>query len=294
MAQPQTDKRGQIQPRNSNGNGKPPSLAALVQQLTPEIKRALPRHLNPDRMARIVTTALRTVPQLADCSPASFLGCVIQCAQLGLEPCTPLGHAYLIPLRNRKQGTTDCTLIVGYKGMIELARRSGMVSNVYAYAVRDGDEFRFQLGTKRLVHHVPSEDPDREEKPITHVYAVAVTKHGEPEFQVLTRAQIEKRRDRSRASNAGPWVTDYEAMCLKTAVRALAPWIPQSPEFARAVAIDEAGEVGPQLGELDDGVKSALLTSGVVSREEIDSAATDDGDQPTDTDQPEREPGEEG
>jgi len=300
MAQVQTDSTGQIVKRGG-GNGRgPKSLAQLVQQLTPEIARALPRHVNPDRMARVVTTALRTVPDLAHCTPASFMGCVIQCAQLGLEPCTPLGHAYLIPFKNRKRGVTEATLIIGYRGMIELARRSGMVSNVYAYAVREGDEFRFQLGTKRMIHHIPSDSDSRESAPITHVYAVAAVKGGEPEFQVLTRAQVEARRKRSRAANAGPWVTDYEPMALKTAVRALAPWMPQSAEFARAVALDEAADRGGQLADLDPETQHILLSTGVAERAEFETEgeATDDGDPDTLDHNPEtgemREPGSEG
>jgi recombination protein RecT len=284
MATPTTTKTGQIVPRSGNGNAPPQSLAQMVQKLSPEIARALPRHVNPDRMARIVTTALRTVPQLADCTPASFLGCVIQCAQLGLEPCTPLGHAYLIPFKNKKRGTLECTLIIGYKGMIELARRSGMVTNVYAYAVREGDDFRYQLGTKRMVHHVPSEDADRERKRITHVYSVAQVKNGEPEFQVLTRAQVEARRARSRASQVGPWVTDYEPMALKTAVRALAPWMPQSAEFAHAVSLDEAADRGGQLAELDEETKSALLSTGIAARGELEAAGEEVPDAPAEFD----------
>lgn len=293
----QTDRTGQIQKRGSGGgNGaQRKTLVELVQTLTPEIARALPSHVKPDRMARIVTTALRTVPKLADTTPASFLGCVIQCAQLGLEPCTPLGHAYLIPFQNRKLGTLECTLIVGYRGMIELARRSGQVSNVYAYAVKEGDDFKFQLGTKRMIHHIPSDEPDRERRRTTHVYAVAAIKGGEPEFQVLTRAQVEARRDRSRAAKSGPWVTDWEPMALKTAVRALAPWMPQSAEFARAVALDEAADRGGQIAELDDETKHILLSTGIAARGELEAPIDTEGAEPEQSDEaPLREPGEEG
>lgn len=296
MTQPQTDRTGQIQKRSSGNGREQKSLVALVQTLTPEIARALPSHVKPDRMARIVTTALRTIPKLADTTPASFLGCVIQCAQLGLEPCTPLGHAYLIPFQNRKLNSLECTLIIGYRGMIELARRSGQVSNVYAYDVREGDDFRFQLGTKRMVHHIPSDDPERERRPTTHVYAVAAIKGGEPEFQVLTRAQVEARRARSRAAKAGPWVTDWTPMALKTAVRALAPWMPQSAEFARAVALDEAADRGGQIAELDEETKHILLSTGVVARGELEAPIDTDGEGDADLDVPpigaeEREPG---
>lgn len=288
MAQPQTDKSGQIVPRNGGGApAQPKTLLQLVQKLTPEIARALPRHVNPDRMARVVTTALRTVPKLEECTPASFLGCVIQCAQLGLEPCTPLGHAYLIPFNNRRAGTVDCTLIIGYKGMIDLARRSGIVTSVYAEPVHEHDEFSWQLGTKPMINHRPS---DKEGGKLTHVYAVARIRDSEPIFKVLTKAQVDERRGRSRASSSGPWVTDYEAMALKSAVRALAAWMPQSAEFARAVQLDEAADKGlPQLPELDDEIKKALLTSGAADRQEIEAT----GEVSTD-EEPERESGEEG
>lgn len=254
------------------------TLAKLVQKLAPEIARALPKHVNPDRMGRIVTTALRTVPKLAATTPTSFLGCVIQCAQLGLEPCTPLGHAYLIPRWSGKRQVNECTLIVGYKGLIELARRSGQVSNVYAYSVRVGDSFAFQLGTDRSIQHVPSDAEDRESKPITHVYAVAIIRGGQPEFQVLTKAQVEARRARSSAAGSGPWVTDWEAMALKSAVRALAPWIPQSAEFARAVALEDAAERGSQLAQLDDETKAVLLSGGVAEHEDFAGADAADAE----------------
>ena len=205
MAQIQTDTTGQIVARPEGDRDK---LLHLVQRMAPAIAKALPRHVSPDRMSRIVTTALRTTPKLAECTPASFLGCVMQLAQLGLEPNTPLGHAYLIPRVNRKQGFTYCTQIIGYQGMIDIARRSGMVSNVYAYAVREGDEFAYQLGTERSVRHVPSEERGREERKLTHVYAVAkYASGGDPDFIVLTQEKIEARRKRSSASS-GPWATD--------------------------------------------------------------------------------------
>lgn len=278
MTGPKTDQSGQIQKRRAD---RPEDkLLGLLAKMGPEIAKALPRHLNPDRMARIVSTALRVTPKLGDCTPVSFLGCVLQAAQLGLEPNTLLGHSYLIPFANRRQRCTDCTLIIGYKGFIDLARRSGMVSNVYAYAVREGDVFSYQLGTDRKVTHIPSEDPDREQRPITHVYAVAQIRDGEPEFQVLTRAQVEARRKRSRAKDSGPWVTDYEPMALKTAVRALAPWIPQSAEYARAAALDEAADRGAQMGALDEDVKAALLSSGVAEPAELETEGETADEQP--------------
>lgn len=255
MAQPQTRDNGQIVPRNAATGD---NLAALLQRMAPEIKRAVPKHVNPDRMVRIALTTLRMNAALMKCSPASFLGCVMSAAQLGLEIGGPFAHAYLVPYK------TECTLIISYRGMLELARRSCLVSAIYAYEVREGDEFRYTLGLTPTLTHVPSNDPRREEKKISHVYAVAKLKDGEPIFIVLTWAQVLTYRNRSRAKDSGPWVTDTAAMALKTAVRRLFTWIPQSSEMATAAQLDEAAETGrAQIPAFDETVTKALLAEGV-------------------------------
>jgi recombination protein RecT len=267
MAAPATDKSGQIQPRNPDEPTRTVVLSQLVQKMTPELARALPKHITGERMARIVLTAIRVNPKLADCTQASFLGCVLSCAMLGLEPNTPLGLAYLIPRKNNKaNGRLECSLQIGYMGMIDLAGRAG--ANVFAYAVRKGDDFRYSLGSEPTVHHVPSEDEKREEQPITHAYAVAVSPDGRRSFTVLTKAQIEARRARSPAANEGPWLTDYEAMCCKTAVRAHFKWMPKSTEkatiLAHGVALEEAAENGtPLLAAMDPSVTEAMEKHGI-------------------------------
>jgi recombination protein RecT len=289
---PTTDRTGQIvKPPSSNGEG---SLAGFLQKLGPEIKRALPKHITGDRMSRIVLTALRTTRDLALCTPESFAGCVMQLSQLGLEPNTMLGHAYLIPRRNKRlpPDKRECTAIVGYQGYIELARRSGMVASIYAYAAREGDDFWFRLGLNPDVHHEPSGDADRETKPITHVYAVAAMRDStERVFVVLTRAQVEARRKRSNASGDGPWVTDYEAMCLKTAVRALWKWLPKSTEMARAEALETAVDAGvSQVTALDPMVSDALANHGLLAEDaEIIDTAQPVGTEPN-VDRSEAEP----
>lgn len=183
-------------------------------------------------------------------------------SQLGLEIGGPLAQAYLLPFK------TECTLIISYRGMMNLARRSGAVSAIYAYDVREGDKFSYRLGLNPTIDHEPSDSPDREEKPITHVYAVAKLKDGEPIFTVLTRAQVEKYRKRSKAANDGPWVSDYTAMALKTAIRRLFTWLPQSTEMATAVALDEAPERGiSQLAAGDPEIIGILEAQGVDTTE---------------------------
>lgn len=281
MAAPQTKPNGEIVPRTEGAivPAKPAEkMAELIQKMTPELARALPKHLTGDRMARIVLTAIRINPQLAECTQASFLGCVLSCAMLGLEPNTPLGLAYLIPRKNNKNGgKLECSLQIGYQGMIDLAGNAGV--NVFAYSVREGDAFRFQLGMEPNIWHTPSDAADRESKPITHVYAVAVLADGRRNFTVLTLAQVLARRDRSPAKDSGPWVTDFEPMCLKTAVRAHFKWMPKSTEkaatVARGLAIEEAQENGtPLLAAMDPAVTDALARSG-VDLNEITGEVTD-------------------
>lgn len=232
----------QIEKRRSPAN----TLAELLMGQKDQIALAIPKHMTADRMLRVSMTALRTTPKLAECTPASFLSCIMSAAQLGLEPNTPLGYAYLIPRKNKDKATgrtvTECTLMIGYQGMQDLARRSGQLRRIHAYVVREGDHFAWTLGINPDIQHTPASG--NEGKPITHAYAVARLKDGDDVFAVLTRGDIEKRRKRG-ASGSGiktPWDTDYDAMALKSAVRALWTFLPKSAEMAMAVSVEEAHE----------------------------------------------------
>lgn len=227
----------QIEKRRTPAN----TLAELLMGQKDQIALAIPKHMTADRMLRVSMTALRTTPKLAECTPASFLSCIMSAAQLGLEPNTPLGHCYLIPRKN-KQKVTECTLLIGYQGMQDLARRSGQLRRIHAYVVREGDHFTWTLGINPDIQHTPASG--NENQPITHAYAVARLKDGDDVFAVLTRGEIEKRRKRG-ASGSGiktPWDTDYDAMALKSAVRALWAFLPKSSEMAMAVAVEESHE----------------------------------------------------
>lgn len=209
-------------------NDKPKTLATLINDMKPEIARALPKHMSPDRMARIATTVLRQTPALARCTPESFLGALMTASQLGLEP-GPLGEAYFVPFKN------TVTFIPGYRGLVKLARNSGQVIDLWAEIAYEHDDFAWTLGLHRDLTHQPA--PGDRGKP-THVYAAAQLRDGGTPFVVMTVAQVEAIRSRSMAKGSGPWVTDWEAMAKKTAVKQLSKWLPLSSEFSAAVVHD--------------------------------------------------------
>lgn len=236
-------------------NEKPKDLAHLLASpgVQSQIKAALPRHMTAERMARIATTEMRKVPKLGQCDPMSFLGAVIQCAQLGLEPGNALGHAYILPFDKRekvggqwKTVRTEAQVIIGYRGMIDLARRSGQIVSIDARAVYEGDKFDCQLGLEPRVEHVPDWQNANRADPakLRFVYAVAKLKDGGVQFDVMSRAEVEGIRARSKSADNGPWVTDFPAMALKTVVRRLFKFLPVSIEIQRAVGLDELAENG--------------------------------------------------
>lgn len=243
----------------------PKTIAGLLTD--PKIKAqmalALPKHVTADRLARIALTEVRKIPKLAQCDQTSFLGAIMQCAALGLEPGGALGHCYLIPFdKKKKQGSqwiverTDVQFILGYRGMIDLARRSGQIQSLEARAVYARDHFEVELGLNSNVVHRPDWNvADR--GPLTFVYAVAKLKDGGMQFEVMSRAEIEAIRNASQGYKAAesaarqynkeadsPWHKNFEEMAKKTVVRRLFKYLPVSIEIQRAVGMDEQADAG--------------------------------------------------
>ena len=180
-----------------------------------QMSLAMPKSMTPDRLTRIVMTECRKTPALLKCAPESFYGAVLQCAALGLEPGSALGHCYLLPFGNGKdkQGRPNAQLIIGYRGMIDLARRSGQIVSLSAYCVHEQDTFNYKLGLDPDIEHIPASVADRGK--VTHVYAVAKLKGGGVQFEVMSRAEIEKVRASSKAGNSGPWSSHWDEMAKK-------------------------------------------------------------------------------
>lgn len=211
------------------------------------------KHMSPERLMRVTANAIRTTPKLQECNPLSFLGALMQCAALGLEPNTVLGHAYLIPFDNNRKidgrwvKVPEVQLIIGYKGLIDLARRSGHITSISAHIHYDDDEvWEYEEGTEARLRHVPGPE---EGKPL-HAYAIAKFVEGGHAYVVLPWAKVMKIRNGSQGwqsavkfgkTEKSPWHTHEDAMAKKTAIRALSKYLPLSVEFRDAVAVDNDG-----------------------------------------------------
>ncbi len=234
----------------ASGNVAPKkTFAGTLEDMKPQLAAALPKHISPDRMIRVALTCYRQIPDLRKCTPESVIGAVVQCAQLGLEPGL-LGQAYLIPFKkNWKDKQTgqwmsqmECQFIPGYKGLISLARRSGDVTSINATAVHKNDEFEIVLGVDPNIKHIPNLVGDRGE--IVLVYAVAKFRDGGYHMEWMTRSEIEAIRNRSKAKDSGPWVTDWEQMAKKTVIRRMSNYLPMSVEYANAITASDAADLG--------------------------------------------------
>lgn len=222
------------------------------QAIQRQISLALPKHFTADRLIRVALTAINRIPDLRECTPLSVLACIMEFAALGLEPNTPLGLAYMVPFKNKHTQKKEATPIIGYRGFIDLAGRSGKISSVSAQIVRSSDEFRIEYGTDRSLHHVPTENRPKDDGPSNWkgAYAIVVFKDSGSDFEWMMRADILAIKSRSRAADSGPWsgdVNDQGEMWKKTVIRRIAKRLPLSPEdrsLGRAAMIDEGAEHG--------------------------------------------------
>ncbi|WP_335996894.1 recombinase RecT [Fusobacterium polymorphum] len=216
---------------------KPKTIFDLIQLSKKQFNNALPQHINTDRFVRIAITTIRLNPKLAKCNPESLIGALMVSAQLGLEPGT-LGQCYLIPFENKKAGTVECQFQIGYKGLIELLRRSGQLSDIYSYTVYENDDFNIEYGLSRTLTHKPNFDERGE---IKGFYAVAILKDGAKAFEYMTKDEITKHEEKYRKGSYknDVWNKNFEEMAQKTVVKKLLKWLPVSVEFLEMAAKDE-------------------------------------------------------
>lgn len=245
-----------------------PTITALLDTYRDQIAKALPQHVNVDRMMRVALTEYRKSPKLQMCDSVSFIGAVVQAAQLGLEPGGALGHCYLIPYGK------ECQLQIGYRGMIDLARRSGNIVSISARAVYEGDDFEISLGTDDKLSHTPK----FEGRDLKFVYAVAKLKDGGVQFDVMSVADIIQIRDK-HTKNSDAWRSHFDEMAKKTVIRRLFKLLPVSIEMQDALRAEEDGnlhrviDVNYELPRHDPAKIAAVQADGAEQDEAGDIAA---------------------
>lgn len=226
------------------------TMNAYITRMQGEIAKALPSVITPERFTRIVTSALSSTPQLAETTPQSFLGAMMTAAQLGMEPNTPLGQAYLLPYRNK--GQLECQFQLGYKGLIDLAYRSGEVTIIQAHEVCANDEFEYSFGLDPTLRHVPAKTNRGE---VILYYGMFRTKDGGFGFEVMSREDMQKhaaRYSKSYSGGHGPWSTNFDEMAKKTVLKKVLKYAPLKSDFVRGIASDETikHDLSPDMAEV--------------------------------------------
>ena len=225
------------------------TIESLIMANREKIIETVGSQIRADRFTNVCLLAMDKDSKLKACSPASFFRAMLTCAELDLDPNTPQGLAYLIPYYNNKTRQYECQFQVGYKGLMQLMYRSGMVASfnadvVYRQEVESG-AFRYESGVRPSIEHrinllkddVRTGDP----KDIVAAYAAVVLKTGEPIMRLVTRKDIDYARSLNQG-NAPAWASHYAAMAIKTAIKRLASWMPQTERLAQAIEIDSQAD----------------------------------------------------
>jgi recombination protein RecT len=213
----------------------PATIQEYIKQMEGEIRKALPSVITPERFTRITLSALSANPKLQQTTPRSFLAAMMTAAQLGVEPNTPLGQAYLVPYMNK--GVLECQFQLGYKGLIDLAYRSGDVTIIQAQTVYENDTFSFEFGLEPSLKHIPAKE--NRGQPVWF-YATFKTKSGGYGFEVMSVEDARNHAKRySKAYSNGPWQTNFEEMAKKTVLKKVLKYAPMKSDFVRAIASDE-------------------------------------------------------
>lgn len=197
-----------------------------------QFRMALPKHLTPDRFVRMAITAINRNPRLLECTRESVFECLMTLSQLGLEPDGRKAH--LIPFNDTRRSVLVCTLIVDYKGYVDLVRRSGEVCDIHADVVYENDEFECSYGVGGRLYHKPAFKNRGE---ALGAYSFVTLKDGSPTYDFMNMEEIEAIHERSKAKDSGPWITDENEMRKKTVFRRHFKWLPTSSETSQAIQL---------------------------------------------------------
>jgi recombination protein RecT len=244
------------------------TLKDLLLDAGPALNAVATKHLTPERLTKIALVSVSRSHLLRQCESMSIVRSVIQAAQLGIDPSGLTGEGYLVPFWNKTLDAYEATFIIGYRGLIKLARRSGEIKSLEARLVYKEDEFEVEYGLNQKLRHVPHFDCDTADKNIRFAYCVARLESGETVIEVMNRKQLEKIRQRSKASDKGPWVTDFGEMCRKTVVRRAAKYLPLTAEAEDAIAQENQTEQDAGIFDALDAEAEDIETQDETTAEE--------------------------
>lgn len=225
------------------GEGNVKTVKDMVASIVGDVGAIAPRGVDPNRILELAYTAMREDPKLMDCTAASLVGGLTMSIRLGLEIGGPLGQSYLVPFRNTQAGVVEATWMLGYRGMIHLAYKSGQIENLAVVPVWPEDRYQVELGSEWRIVHIPdirAPHDERKARPIAY-YMRAKLKGGEAfVLPPLSAIDIERHRQWSKGKNSPAWTDHYVAMASKTVVREDARYLPLSVETADAFATDDS------------------------------------------------------
>lgn len=230
-------------------------IADLIKNMEPEIKKALPSVMTPERFMRMALSATNMSPKLLKCEKMTFLSALMSAAQLGLEPNTPLGQAYLIPYWSNKRKRYECQFQIGYQGYKDLFYRNENNCNVDAYPVYESDLFSYELGLNPNIVHKPALTNRGN---IIAYYSVWKSKTGGFGISVMSAEDMEnfykEKVESNKKGQSSPWDTDYEAMAKKTVLKRNLKYAPLNSDIRRLIMNDETvkNDISVDMSEITD------------------------------------------
>src|SRR5204863_228382 len=172
-------------------------ISQAMDERQDQLAAFLPTQRHIERFKRVVIQSLAKNPDLLEASKGSLIAAAFEAARLGLEPSGAIGGAHLV-----RYGKT-AQLIVDYRGLVELARRSDEILSIAARVVHEGESFKVHYGSQAGIEH--EFDLSASTHPVIAVYAIAKLRGGGEQFDVMTTAEIDAIRAKSAAGNKGPW-----------------------------------------------------------------------------------------
>ena len=232
--------------------------------------------MKPQDLVRLTLMAASRQPEIMRCTKTSVLRALMDAAALGIKPGGLMGRGYLVPrARNWKDDNgrwhkeLELHFDPGWRGLIDIARRSGQIRRIEAHVVFESDEFEVQRNPFTTIRHVPNEGKDP--GAIRAAYAVAQFADGSEQIEIVWRRDIDQIRALGAAK--GPWDTWAPEMARKTAVRRLCKYLPYDPILERALEAATDAEAEEAIGrdvlptvEVDRPPQAKRLASKIASR----------------------------